>query len=282
VSAIVHTPGALADLREPGHTVGLVPTMGALHDGHLSLIRRAAAGNDAVVVSVFVNPAQFNDPADLERYPRDLGRDAALASGAGATVVYAPEVGTIYPEGFATTVSVAGVTESWEGESRPGHFDGVATVVTILLNQVRPDRSYFGEKDFQQLAMVRRLHRDLALPGQIVGCPTVREPDGLAMSSRNARLGPREREAAPRLHEALATMAGAAQAGETSALRLATMGAVLLRRSPEIHLDYLQVVDPLTLEPLDDIRPGARAIVAATIGGVRLIDNLALLPEAGA
>jgi pantoate--beta-alanine ligase len=235
------------------------------------------------VVSVFVNPTQFNDLADLATYPRSLERDAEVAAGAGAHLVFAPEVATIYPEGSATTVHVSGVTDLWEGESRPGHLDGVATVVTILLNQVRPDRSYFGEKDFQQLAMVRRMHRDLALPGEIVGCPTVREADGLALSSRNVRLDAEARASAPALHEALAAMREAAVAGEREALKLAIMGAVLVRRSPGIDLEYLQVVDPLTLEPLEVVTPGARAIVAATIGGVRLIDNVALLPaEEGA
>jgi pantoate--beta-alanine ligase len=278
-ATVCTTPQAIRARFEPGDTVGLVPTMGALHDGHRALIERAAAENDRVVVSVFVNPAQFNDPADLEKYPRTLEHDIALASEAGAHVIYAPEAGTIYPEGFATTVHVDGVTELWEGESRPGHFDGVATVVSILLNQVRPDRSYFGEKDFQQLAMVRRLHRDLALPGEIVACPIVREADGLAMSSRNVRLGTAERAVAPMLQEALAAMAQAAAEGERSALRLAIVGAVLVKRAPEIDLEYLQVVDPQTMNPVEEVTPGARAIIAATLGGVRLIDNLALLEE---
>ena len=256
--------------------------MGALHEGHLSLVRRATAGNDLVVVSVFVNPAQFNDPADLEKYPRDLERDAALAVTAGADVIYAPEVNTIYPDGFATTVSVSGVTELWEGKSRQGHFDGVATVVTILLNQVRPDRAYFGEKDFQQLAMVRRLRHDLSLPGEIVGCPIVREADGLAMSSRNVRLNEAERRVAPVLYEALSAMRETARDGETSALKLAILGAVLVKRAPLVALDYLQVVDPATIQPVEVVEPGSRAIIAATIGDIRLIDNLTLLPEEGA
>jgi len=278
-AAVIALPQDLAAYRGPGQSLGLVPTMGALHEGHLSLIRRAAADNDRVAVSVFVNPTQFNDPADLEKYPRDLANDVALASEAGAHVIYAPDPATIYPDGFATSVHVGGVTESWEGESRPGHFDGVATVVTILLNQLRPTRSYFGEKDFQQLAMVTRMHRDLALPGEIVPCPIVREPDGLAMSSRNVRLSPAARVVAPAIYRALAAMRDAAIAGERSALRLTIAGAVLVKRAPEIELDYLNVVDPLTLEPLDEVIPGARGIVAATVGGIRLIDNLALLPE---
>jgi pantoate--beta-alanine ligase len=253
--------------------------MGALHEGHLSLIRRAAAENDLVVVSVFVNPTQFGDPADLERYPRDLDRDTGLAADAGASIVYAPAAETIYPKGFATTVHVAGITERWEGESRPRHFDGVATVVSILLNQIRPDRAYFGEKDWQQLVMIRRLHTDLALPGTIVTCPTVREEDGLAMSSRNGGLGGEERVAATVLSRALFSMREMAARGETDALKLALMGAIIVRREPSVTLDYLQVVDPETLEPVDSVRPGARAIVAARIGSTRLIDTMALLPD---
>ncbi len=276
---IVATLDELRDHRQrhPGQSVGLVPTMGALHEGHLSLIRRAAAENDQVIVSVFVNPTQFNDPADLARYPRSLDSDTEMAAAAGATLIYAPAVEEIYPAGFATSVHVSGVTDLWEGESRPGHFDGVATVVSILLNQVRPDRAYFGDKDFQQLAMIRRLHGDLALPGEIVACPIVREADGLAMSSRNVRLGEHERELAPSLYQALTAMREAAMSGETTALKLAILGAVLVRRSPEIELEYLQIVDPLTLEPVEEVVPGSRAIVAALVGGVRLIDNLELI-----
>jgi pantoate--beta-alanine ligase len=277
-AVVVKTPEAVREQVSAGQSVGLVPTMGALHEGHLTLIRRAAAENDVVVVSVFVNPTQFNDPGDLARYPRGLEADVAMASGVGATVVYAPEAETMYPEGFATSVHVGGMTGLWEGESRPGHFDGVAVVVSMLLNQVRPNRSYFGEKDFQQLAMVRRMHRDLWLPGEIVGVPTVREPDGLAMSSRNVRLTPKGRAMATSLYEALAAMREAAVSGERTALRLAILGAVIVKRTPEIELDYLQIVDPETLEPVEVVRPGARAIVAAVIDEVRLIDNMELLP----
>lgn len=280
MTTVVHTPAELAALRTSGQSVGLVPTMGALHEGHLSLIRRAAEENGFVVVSVFVNPTQFNDPLDLERYPRSPEADTAVTASAGAHLIYAPAVDTIYPPGFATNIHVVGLTDPWEGESRPGHFDGVATVVSILLNQIRPGRSYFGEKDFQQLAMIRRMHRDLALPGEIVSCPTVREPDGLAMSSRNARLNAEDRAATPALYEALAAMREAANAGERSALKLSILGAVMVKRAPQFELDYLQVVDPVTLDPVEVVVPGSRAIVAATIGGVRLIDNLALIDEA--
>jgi pantoate--beta-alanine ligase len=278
---VVTTPLALAAEVPAGSTVGLVPTMGALHEGHLTLIRQAARENDLVAVSIFVNPTQFTDATDLAKYPRNLDRDVELAASAGAALVYAPEVGTIYPAGFATTIHVDGVTDLWEGESRPGHFDGVATVVTILLNHVRPDRSYFGEKDFQQLAMVTRLHRDLHLPGKIVPVGTVREPDGLALSSRNVRLSATGRSIAPALYESLAAMRAAVEEGERSAMRLIIAGAVLLKRHPAIDLDYLQIVDPATLAPIETVEPGSRAIVAATIDGVRLIDNLALLPGEG-
>jgi pantoate--beta-alanine ligase len=265
--------------RGNGGCVGLVPTMGALHRGHQSLFQRAAADNDRVIVSIFVNPAQFNDPADLARYPRDFDRDTEIAAAAGATAMYAPAVESIYPDGFATRVTVRGITEDFEGESRPGHFDGVATVVAILLNQVQPDRAYFGEKDYQQLAMIRRMQRDLALPGEIVACPTVRDDDGLALSSRNVRLSPGARRAALVISRALFAMRD--QAGEAAgdAFRLMTMGAVLIRTEPDVDLDYLQIVDPDTLLPVDRLVPGARALIAATVGGVRLIDNIQLVPR---
>lgn len=276
--AIVRTRAALRTALDAssGASVGLVPTMGALHQGHLSLIRRAAAENEAVVVSVFVNPAQFNDPTDLATYPRDLTRDAALAFGAGATLIYAPAIEEIYPAGFATTVHVRGITGRWEGASRPGHFDGVATVVSILQNQVRPDRAYFGEKDFQQLTMIRRMHADLALPGEIVACPIVREPDGLALSSRNARLDAESRQHALSLSRALRAMRDQVAAGERNVGRLREMGERILR---DVALDYLAIVDPGTLQPLETLEPGARALVAATVGGVRLIDTMQLMGD---
>ena len=293
---------------------GLVPTMGALHEGHLALIRRSAEENARTVVSVFVNPTQFGDPADLARYPRDLVRDAVLAAEAGADLVFAPPVETIYPQGFATSVEVAGLTDRWEGAARPGHFRGVATVVTILLNLVRPARSYFGEKDYQQLVVVRRLHADLKLPGTIVGCPTVRDHDGLAMSSRNVRLSPEERARAAAVPRALFRMAGLGAAGEHDAERLIEAGAEELgaavsrsgasglatgrphrvaptKRSPiqsrvvtdvggvpGLVTEYLAVVDGESLEPVATVRAGARVLVAVRLGGVRLIDNVALSP----
>ena len=257
---------------------GLVPTMGALHEGHLSLIRRSAAENGRTVVSVFVNPTQFDDRADLARYPRDLARDAALAREAGANLVFAPGVEAIYPPGFATSVDVAGLTERWEGAARPGHFRGVATVVAILLNLVRPARAYFGEKDYQQLVVVRRLHADLKLPGEIVGCPTVRDHDGLALSSRNARLSSAERTRAAAVPRALFRMAALAAAGERDAARLIESGSGELASETALATEYLAVVDGESLEPVATVRAGARALVAVRLGGVRLIDNVAFDP----
>ena len=264
---------ALGDAAAPG----LVPTMGALHDGHLALIRRSAAENARTVVSVFVNPTQFTDPSDLARYPRDLERDLALAMDAGADLVFAPAVEAIYPPGFATAIEVGGPSARWEGAARPGHFRGVATVVAILFGIVRPARAYFGEKDWQQLQVVRRLHADLALPGDVVGCPTLREPDGLAMSSRNARLSPAARRVAAAVPRALARMAALAAAGEPDSARLIAAGQAVLAAEPALALDYLAVVDAATLDPVERLETEARALLAVHLDGVRLIDNTALV-----
>jgi pantoate--beta-alanine ligase len=272
---VLTTPPEIARWRHEGR-LGLVPTMGALHAGHASLIERAAAECDDVVVSIFVNPTQFNDPRDLERYPRPFERDLAVAGHHGATAIYAPAVETLYPPGHATTVHVAGVTERWEGAHRPGHFDGVATVVSILLNQVRPDRTYFGEKDWQQLAMLRRLAADLSLPGEIVACPLVRDTDGLALSSRNARLSAAERAAALVIPRTLTMLRAQVAAGERSVLMLLTFGGALLAGEQRIRVEYLTIVDPATLEPVGTIIEGARAMVAAWAGETRLIDTMDL------
>jgi pantoate--beta-alanine ligase len=279
MARVITDPNSLRSLLGD-QEVGFVPTMGALHAGHAALIRRSARDNALTVVSVFVNPTQFDDPNDLARYPRDLDRDVAFAAEAGADIVYAPDVATVYPPGFSSFVEVAGLTERWEGAARPGHFRGVATVVTILLNTVRPRHAYFGEKDYQQLLVVRRLHRDLQLPGEIVGCPTVREADGLALSSRNARLTPQQRAEAVAIPRALFAMASAARAGEVSAARLLQLGQENLAAAPNLSVEYLAIVDGETLDPLQHVAPGARAIVAARLGSVRLIDNVALLDEA--
>lgn len=275
---VVRTRAELrAALDATGPEIGLVPTMGALHAGHAALIRRAAAENRGTVVSLFVNPAQFDDPADLTRYPRPLDADLALAEECGATLAFVPPVAEVYPDGFATAVAVAGMTERWEGASRPGHFRGVATVVAILLTLVRPPRAYFGEKDFQQLAVITRMHADLGMPGEIVGCPTVREADGLALSSRNRRLSPEQRRIAPALYAGLAAMDAAVRAGERDVARLMAIGSGVVGDAGGVDLEYLAVVDPATLEPHARVpETGARALVAAKVGSVRLIDNVAL------
>ena len=274
---IVRTRAALqAALGEQNPRPGLVPTLGALHAGHQALIRQAAAANERVVVSVFLNPTQFTNPEDLSRYPRNLERDVALAVEVGADLIYAPAVAEMYPAGDATTVHVAGLTDRWEGAARPGHFAGVATVVTKVLNHVRPARAYFGEKDFQQLVVIRRLHADLVLPGEIVACRTVRDADGLALSSRNAHLSPTERRQAATLWRALFRMRTAVDEGVTDVDALLAAGEKVLLAEPAVRLDYLAVVDPVTLDPLELLRPGARAFIAATVGGTRLIDNVEL------
>ena len=273
VRSIPELRAALAPDRRAGATIGLVPTMGAFHEGHLSLIRRAREQSDVVVVSLFVNPTQFNESSDLASYPRDEQRDAALAAEAGVDYLFAPAPEEIYPDGFATTISVAGVTEQLEGAHRGhGHFDGVATVVAKLLNIVGPDVAYFGQKDAQQTLMIRRLARDLDIPVRIETCPTRREADGLAMSSRNVLLSPAERSRAADLHRALRAIHEAVATGErdpvaTRALALAEL------TSPEIEVDYLELVSPDTLAPLQRLDGDVLAVVAARIGATRLIDN---------
>jgi pantoate--beta-alanine ligase len=275
---MTHVVTTVEDLRTAldGESPGLVPTMGALHEGHLSLIRRSAAEQTRTVVSIFVNPTQFSDPADLARYPRDLAADTELATTAGADLIFAPVVQEIYPSGFATTVEVTGLTDRWEGAFRPGHFRGVATVVTILLNAVRPAAAYFGEKDYQQLVVVRRLHRDLRLPGRIVACPTVRDADGLALSSRNTRLNPEQRARAAAIPRTLFRIAELAAGGIHDAATLIEAGLTELRQASEVALDYLVIVDPETLEPVGSVASGARVLIAAQVGETRLIDNIAL------
>lgn len=276
----------LDSVRAQGGTVGLVPTMGALHCGHASLVRRAAAGCDLTAVTVFVNPLQFGPGDDLDRYPRDLDGDVAVAAEAGADVVFAPPVAEVYPAGAPqASVRVTGpLGSSLEGASRPGHFDGVATVVAKLFNLAGPCRAYFGDKDAQQLAVVRRLVADLDFPVEVVACPTVREADGLAWSSRNARLSPAERAAAPVLHRALVTGATVAGAGRCDPsyepAHVARLMAKVVQGEPLAHLDYAEVVDATTFEPAERLDGDLRLVVAARIGSVRLIDNLQL-PEGG-
>ncbi len=273
--------------RAAGRVVGLVPTMGALHAGHQALIERAAAECDVVVVTVFVNPLQFGDPGDLASYPRTLAADLDAARSAGASVVFAPDVAEMYPsypEPPATTVSVAGLTARWEGACRPGHFDGVATVVAKLFALGGRCRAYFGEKDFQQLGVVRRLAADLSFPVEVVACPTVREADGLALSSRNVRLGPDERRAATALWRGLEAGAAALAQGERRPEAVAAAVAGEVEGEPLAHLEYAALVRADDLEPATTVDGGpVRLLVAARVGPVRLVDNLdPLAARAGA
>jgi pantoate--beta-alanine ligase len=269
---------ALASARGEGLTIGLVPTMGALHEGHLSLVRRAREQCDLVVVSVFVNPAQFDELSDLDRYPRREADDAALAAMAGADVLFAPSAEEVYPPGFATTVEVIGITDRLEGAVRgSGHFRGVTTVVTKLLCMAMPDVAYFGQKDVQQAIVVRRLVSDLNLPVRIALCPTVREPDGLAMSSRNALLDPDQRARARSLFDALEATRALAAGGQRSSQNLVD-AALQTMRSFGVVPEYVALVDPETLEPLEQLTGEALLAIAARIGDVRLIDNTILDP----
>lgn len=254
---------------------GLVPTMGALHAGHEALISRSASENSQTVVSIFVNPAQFGNDHDLARYPRDLDEDILRATTAGATHVFAPSVQEIYGEGFDSWVEVPTLAHEWEGASRQGHFRGVCTVVTILLNLVQPRRSYFGEKDFQQLQLIRRMHRDLALPGEIIGCPTVRDFDHLALSSRNQRLTPEGRQKAAAIPRAISAMRAASPGGEVSSHQLIELGRSILHAS-NVSIDYLAIVDAESLSPQNSLHKDDRVILAVEIDGVRLIDNAAI------
>lgn len=261
-----------------GRPVGFVPTMGALHEGHRSLIRRARADNAGLVVSIFVNPRQFDRPDDLAAYPRSESADLALCAAEGVDVVFLPSVDEIYPPGFQTTVRVGALTERLEGAARPGHFEGVTTVVAILLGLVGAERAYFGEKDAQQLRVVRRMVADLAIGTEIVACPTVREPDGLACSSRNVRLSPRGRAIAPLLHRALLAGRTRIEAGERSAE--AVRGAIwaVLAAEPTIDVEYVSVADEATLEELEIVDRPSLLSLAARIEGVRLIDNELVVP----
>lgn len=254
-------------------SLALVPTMGALHAGHMALVAEAKDRFDRVAASIFVNPAQFGEGEDFGRYPRQEDADARMLFEAGCDLLWMPSVADIYPDGFSTKVTVAGISERWEGEARPGHFDGVATVVAKLLLSVRPNVALFGEKDFQQLAVIRRMVADLDIPVEIVGVPTVREPDGLALSSRNAYLSPEERHQAVALPQALRAAREAILSGMSvgGALR---DGKQALVNAGFLKIDYLALVDAATLEPLEEPRGEMRLIAAATIGTTRLVDNL--------
>ena len=260
-------------LAELGGTLALVPTMGALHAGHLALVDEARRRADHVVATIFVNPAQFNDTSDLDRYPRREQEDATLLAERGCALLWMPSVEDIYPRGFATTIHVSGVADRWEGEARPGHFDGVATVVAKLLLAVRPDVALFGEKDFQQLAVIRQMAADLNLGVEIAGVATVRDKDGLALSSRNQFLSPDERTRATALPRALETARAAIVGGEPVAQALRTAKQSLVDAG-FLRIDYVALVDAATLEPLEQPQKTMRLIAAAVIGTTRLIDNI--------
>ncbi len=275
ISAIAELRSRLATDRAAGRSVGFVPTMGYLHEGHVSLMRAARADTDVVVASVFVNPLQFAAHEDLDDYPRDLERDAALASDAGVDVLFVPSVAEMYPQPVRTTVTVAGVSEGFEGASRPTHFAGVATVVAKLFSIVGPCRAYFGEKDFQQLAVVRRMVSDLSMPVDVVGCETVREADGLAMSSRNAYLSDTQRAAAPVVHRALRSGVAAILAGEGDPAEIRALMARIVADEPEAELDYADVVDAASLAtPSTPLAGDLRLVAAVRFGTTRLIDNV--------
>jgi pantoate--beta-alanine ligase len=274
VRTVAELRRALAAPRRDGRRIGLVPTMGAFHDGHLSLMRHARSRCDVVVASLFVNPSQFNDAGDLAVYPRDEDLDAAQAAALGVDYLFAPGIDEVYPSEFATTVSVSGLTEGLEGVARGrGHFDGVTTVVTKLLNMVGPDVAYFGQKDAQQVAVVRRLVEDLNIPVEIEVCPTVRAPDGLALSSRNLLLSESDRHRATVLHRALNRVRSAVAAGERDPGTATEEARAELTRAG-VEPEYLEIVSAQTLRPVEAIEGDVLAVIAARVGAVRLIDNV--------
>ncbi|HEU4629410.1 MAG TPA: pantoate--beta-alanine ligase [Gemmatimonadaceae bacterium] len=276
LSAIAEVRAAVAGARRDGRRVALVPTMGALHEGHLSLVRRARVEAELVVMSVFVNPLQFGPGEDLARYPRDPEGDAARARAAGVDVLFAPTPEELYPHPPRVTVAPAGLDARWEGALRPGHFAGVLTVVLKLFHIVQPDLAVFGQKDFQQAAIVRAMVEDLDLPLRLVVAPIVREPDGLAMSSRNRYLAEADRREATRLSRALDAGRAAFAQGERDAGVLQSAARAVLEAAPAIAVDYLVVVNPATLEPVVQAADGDVILLAARVGGTRLLDNLVL------
>jgi pantoate--beta-alanine ligase len=282
---IIHSLGAMTAwserLRREGVTIGCVPTMGALHDGHRALIRAARLRCDALVVSIFVNPTQFGPAEDLAKYPRPIGKDRELCREEGVDVCFEPSAAAMYPVGFQTVVTVPAIATRWEGEARPHHFAGVATVVTKLFGIVRPHLALFGQKDYQQAALVRQLAKDLSLGVEIVVRPTVREQDGLAMSSRNVYLSPDERIVAPTLYTSLQAGAEAIRNGTTDVSAVQSAMAAVVRQEPALTVDYLSVCDPLTLEPLSSVTSKAVLLGAVRLGRIRLIDNLMVTMPAG-
>lgn len=290
VTTVEETRDRVSSWRRDGRVVGFVPTMGALHEGHLYLLQKARSECDRVVASVFVNPLQFGRSEDFSSYPRDLGSDAELAESTGCDLMFAPTIEVMYPGEIETAVTVSGPSKGLCGDFRPGHFDGVATVVAKLLNIVDPDRAYFGRKDAQQLAVVRRMVTDLNFPVTIVDCPTVREPDGLACSSRNRYLVPEARRAALSLHRGLVAASELVKAGETRAEALEGAVAAAISAEPLAHLDYAELRNPSTIEKLEKLPDEGEALLAAAAvisnhgegkGGVRLIDNVFIRVHGG-
>lgn len=273
---------ASREARRAGKSLGLVPTMGALHEGHLSLVRVARAASNLVAVSIFVNPTQFGPNEDLASYPRSLERDCELLDHEGVDFIFAPSVEEMYPSGAVTWVTVEELSEKLDGRSRPGHFRGVTTVVSKLFHIVEPDMAFFGQKDAAQVVVVRRMVKDLNFGVEITACPIVREPDGLAMSSRNAYLNGEQRRQALVLQHSLLRVQELQRNGESSSERLAAAGREELAREPAVRLDYLELVDPQTLDPVKDVSNGALVAVAAYVGTTRLIDNLLLQPTRAA
>jgi len=262
--------------RRAGKRLGFIPTMGALHEGHLSLVRAARSSCDALAASIFVNPTQFAPNEDLEKYPRSFERDRELLGREGVELLFAPSVEEMYPAGAVTWVTVEGLSDKLDGRSRPGHFRGVATVVAKLFHIVEPDAAFFGQKDAAQVAVIRRMVRDLNLPLEIVVCPIVRESDGLAMSSRNAYLDADQRKRALALHRSLTRVQRMADGGQRKTCELVAAGRAEFAGESSVRLDYLEIVDPDTLDPVDSISGGALVAVAAFVGSTRLIDNILL------
>jgi pantoate--beta-alanine ligase len=279
VTTIAEARAAIAALRAQNKSVGLVPTMGALHAGHLTLVHAARAQCDAVVATIFVNPTQFGPSEDFSKYPRTFEADCELLRAANVDLLFAPDVAEIYPAGATTFVSVEGIEDRLDGQSRPGHFRGVATVVAKLFHIVAPSKAFFGQKDAAQVAILRLMVRDLHFDLEIVVCPIVREPDGLAMSSRNRYLNEDQRQSATVLYRTLTAMQERVEEGEVASSELIDAGLSVLSEEPDAQLDYLRVVDPDTLEDLPDAEGGALLAVAARFGSARLIDNVLIPPR---
>ena len=276
ISTVAEMQAISRELRRSGKSLGFVPTMGALHEGHLSLVRAARAHNEVVTASIFVNPLQFGPNEDFSKYPRAMERDRALLDAEKVDLLFAPSAEEMYPEGALTEVYVAGLSEKLDGKSRPGHFKGVTTVVAKLFEIVRPDRAYFGQKDAAQVAVLRKMVHDLNMDVELIVCPIVRERDGLAMSSRNAYLTPEQRKQALVLNRALMRIQLMADRGEKNAAALREAGKQVIAEEPGARLDYLEIVDADTLDSVEDISRGALVAVAAYVGTTRLIDNLVL------